>query len=184
MYNATSRKILLEIAHNSINYGIAYGKNMPLDATQYSIELQAIKGCFVTLFLKNDLRGCIGTLNAFQPLIFDVSENAYNAAFNDARFMPITNKQAKQLQIEISVLNPPEDIHFSSEANLLAQLRPQIDGLILTDKQYNSTLLPTMWRQFPDPFIFFSNLKTKAGLPTNYWSDTIRVQRYTAELIS
>ena len=184
MYNATSRKILLDTAHDAIYYAIAYGKNMPLDPTQYAIELQAIKGCFVTLYLKDDLRSCMGTLNAFQPLILDVNENAYNAAFNDPRFMPVTNKQAKQLQIEISVLNPQEDIHFSSEANLLAQLRPQIDGLILTDKQYKGTLLPTTWRQFPDPFIFFSHLKIKAGLPTNYWSDTIRVQRYTTELIS
>jgi AmmeMemoRadiSam system protein A len=184
LYNATEREILLQTAHAAINYGLEHQTNLVLDLTKYPAILLANRACFVTLHLANNLCGCIGSLQAHQPLIIDVAHNAFNAAFHDPRFAPLSKAKALQIKLDISVLSTPEPMQFDSEANLLAQLRPQIDGLILSDAGHRGTFLPTVWQQFPDPLIFFSHLKNKAGLPANYWSSTLKVQRYTTELIS
>ena len=68
---------------------------------------------------------------------------------------------------------------FSSEAELIAQLRPNIDGLILNDSAAWGTFLPSVWEQLPEPRDFLTQLKRKAGLPAHYWSDTLKVKRYT-----
>jgi AmmeMemoRadiSam system protein A len=138
----------------------------------------------VTLHLGKQLRGCIGSLQGYQPLIVDVAMNAFNAAFRDPRFLPMTESELPKISLDISVLSKSQPMHFSSEADLLSQLRPGIDGLIISDHGHRGTFLPSVWEQLPDPATFLSHLKTKAGLPTNYWSNTLTVQRYTTELIS
>ena len=80
-------------------------------------------------------------------------------------------------------ITQPEPIKFSSEQDLLHQLRPKIDGLILTDHGHRGTFLPSVWDQLPTPELFWSHLKLKAGLPPDHWSDTLQVARYTAESI-
>lgn len=184
LYNSEERQILLQTAHAAINYGLEYHTSLILDLKQYSAKLLANQACFVTLHLSSSLRGCIGSLQAYQPLIVDVASNSFNAAFHDRRFAPLSKAETSNIKLEISVLSTPETMHFDSEADLLSQLRPQIDGLILSDNGHRGTFLPTVWQQFPDPFTFFSHLKNKARLPANYWSKTLQVQRYTTELIS
>ena len=142
------------------------------------------RATFVTLNKFGELRGCIGHLEAIQPLIADVAENAFNAAFRDPRFQPVTASEFGDLEVHISVLSPPEPMVFTSEADLLRQIRPGIDGLILEDGAYRGTFLPSVWEQLPDPAQFLAHLKMKAGLPPNYWSDTLKVSRYTTESFS
>lgn len=183
-FQPAERKILLDTARASIQYGLSHHSQMPIQLTDYPAQLQQIRGCFVTLHLLGRLRGCIGTLQARQALIQDVAYNAFNAAFNDPRFHPLSAAEFASITLDISILSTAQPMHFSSEQDLLRQLRPGIDGLILTEQGHRGTFLPSVWEQLPDPEIFLAHLKNKAGLPTNYWSDTVRVENYTTELIS
>jgi uncharacterized protein len=144
-------------------------------------ELREERATFVTLTIGGRLRGCIGMLEACRPLAEDVAANAVSAAFEDPRFPPLTEKEFEKLEIHISVLSPPEELLFSSEEDVLSQIRPGIDGLILRDGHHRGTFLPSVWEELSEKEHFWAHLKLKAGLPTNYWSDTVQVFRYTTE---
>jgi AmmeMemoRadiSam system protein A len=146
-------------------------------------ELKEKRATFVTLTIDGDLRGCIGMLDACRPLAEDVAQNAVSAAFHDPRFPPLSRDEFDDLKISISVLSPPQEMTFSSEADLLEQIRPSVDGLILQEGFRKGTFLPSVWEELPEKEMFFEHLKLKAGLPAGYWSDTLCVSRYTAEYI-
>jgi AmmeMemoRadiSam system protein A len=135
------------------------------------------------LYVDEKLRGCIGTIEARKPLVEDVASNARGAAFRDTRFSALTWTEYERLDIHISVLSQPEPLQFSSEEELLAQLRPRVDGLIIEEGYHRGTFLPSVWEQLPTPHEFLQNLKHKAGLAPDYWSSRIRVRRYTTESI-
>jgi len=179
--NDEQRNLLLDIARDSILTGLREGHPLALDPREFEPALRAHRASFVTLNRNGQLRGCIGHLQAVQPLVKDVAENAFSAAFNDNRFPPLSKHEFPGLDIHISVLSPPEPMTFDSEADLLHQLRPGVDGLILEDGYYRGTFLPSVWEQLPTPELFLAHLKQKAGLPQNYWSDTLKVSRYTTE---
>jgi len=146
-------------------------------------ELMEERATFVTLTIDGNLRGCIGMLEACRPLAEDVAENVVSAAFHDPRFPPLSCDEFDNLKISISVLSPPEEMTFSAEVDLLSQIRPGVDGLILQEGFQKGTFLPSVWEELPETEMFFEHLKSKAGLPAGYWSDTLRVFRYTAEYI-
>ena len=178
------QKRLLQLAHDAIIYGVKHGIEMDIDPAAFGDSLIVKRATFVTLHLHHQLRGCIGTLAACQPLAKDVAHNAYAAAFLDPRFPPVTEDEANLIDIQISVLNPSEEMHFSSEQALLAQLRPNVDGLILSEGNLCGTFLPSVWESLKTPQDFLQHLKLKAGLPANYWSDTIKIKRYTTSSFS
>jgi AmmeMemoRadiSam system protein A len=155
-----------------------------LHRTYLSGTLLAIRSSFVTLKISNVLRGCIGTLEAVRPLVEDVSENAFAAAFRDPRFSPVTEAELHTLQIDISVLSSPQPMRFDSEADLIAQLRPGFDGLILEEGRRRGTFLPTVWESLPEPKEFLRQLKLKAGLHPNHWSQEMKAYRYYTEVIN
>lgn len=173
---------LLQLAGDSIKKGLC-GETCVIQAADYAEPLRVLRATFVTLHVDEKLRGCIGTLEARRTLVEDVVSNAYGAAFRDTRFPALTWPEYERLDIHISILSLPEPVPFSSEADLLAQLRPQVDGLIIEEGFYRGTFLPSVWEQLPDPREFLRHLKHKAGLPPDYWSSRIRVQRYTTESI-
>ena len=181
--NKDEKQLLLKLAHDAIAYGLKTHKLMPIDINKYPENLQKQGASFVTLQINKQLRGCIGSLEAHQPLIKDIVHNAYAAAFSDPRFPPLCEDEFSKLDIHISILNKPEPMQFTSEQDLINQLRPGIDGLILSDKGRRGTFLPSVWESLPDPVLFFTHLKLKAGLPHDYWSDTLTVQHYTVESI-
>ncbi len=171
---------LRNIARDSIEYGLTHHKPLPIDPTEYNPLLQSNAATFVTLQLHNQLRGCIGTLQAYQPLVKDVSQHAFDAAFKDPRFTSVNSEEAEQLEIHISILTPDEAIEFTSEEDLLSQLEPGIDGLIIEDGSHRATFLPSVWEQLPDRQQFLQHLKQKAGLSADHWSDSFKAQRYRA----
>jgi AmmeMemoRadiSam system protein A len=122
-------------------------------------------------------------LEAIRPLAHDIAENAYSAAFKDPRFPPLASHEFDDLEIHLSILTPASPILFSSEQNLLSQLQPGIDGLILEEGHRRGTFLPSVWESLPEPEQFLRHLKQKAGLLPNYWSPDIRMYRYRTELI-
>jgi hypothetical protein len=135
--------------------------------------------CFVTLTSRGQLRGCIGTLEAHRPLALDVRENAVAAAFHDPRFMPLTRAEFDDIRVEVSLLSPTEPMAVNDEASALAALRPHVDGVVFEYRHFRSTFLPQVWEQLPDPVEFLAYLKRKAGLPTDFWADSVRLSRYT-----
>lgn len=184
LFEQAERGIMLQTARDSITQGMTQHHPIKLDLSKYPIKLLEPGACFVTLHLGKQLRGCIGSLQAYQPLITDVALNAFNAAFNDPRFLPMTEAELYKISMDISVLSKPQPMSFSSEADLIRQLQPGVDGLIISDNGHRGTFLPSVWEQLPDPNTFLNHLKAKAGLPTNYWSNSLTIQRYTTELIS
>lgn len=180
---AADRGTLLDVARAAIADGV-HGRPATaanLDARAPALRLPA--ATFVTLKINAELRGCIGTLEAFQPLIVDAAENAYAAAFRDPRFPALTAGETDRVDVHISVLGAPEPITFDSESSLISQLRPGVDGLILSENGRRGTFLPAVWDSVPDPREFLGHLKLKLGLPRDYWSDSIAVYRYVTASI-
>ncbi|MCW8841592.1 MAG: AmmeMemoRadiSam system protein A, partial [Gammaproteobacteria bacterium] len=172
---------LLDIAEASIRYGLDYGRPLAPEMKGVATPLREPGASFVTLKSRGELRGCIGSLNARRPLAVDVAENAYAAAFSDLRFPPLREQELEGLGVHLSILGPAEPMRFSSEADLLQQLRPGVDGLVLEDGLRRGTFLPSVWEQLPRPELFLRHLKQKAGLPPDYWSETLQISRYTTE---
>jgi uncharacterized protein len=175
------QQLLLAIARDAIFQGLEKRRTNFPNVGKVPAELMEERATFVTLTIGGHLRGCIGMLEACRPLAEDVAANAVSAAFEDPRFPPLTEKEFEKLEIHISVLSPPEELLFSSEEDVLSQIRPGIDGLILRDGHHRGTFLPSVWEELSEKEHFWAHLKLKAGLPTNYWSDTVQVFRYTTE---
>ena len=175
------RATLLDVARRSIEHGLEWGRPLVVTPSEYHRDLKEVRASFVTLQIRGQLRGCIGHLEAVQPLIVDVAENAFAAAFRDPRFSPLTDVEWPEVEIHLSLLTRPEPMRFTDEADLIRQLRPGEDGLILQDGPNRGTFLPSVWETLPDPNQFLVHLKYKAGLAANHWSPGVEVYRYTAE---
>lgn len=174
------QRLLLQVARAAVAAAAEGRRYSPPDVDDAS--LQAEGAAFVTLTSHGRLRGCIGSLEARQPLINDVADNAIAAATRDPRFPPVAPAEVAGIHIEISVLTPPEEIHFTSQEDLLQQITPFEDGLVLQEGYQRGTFLPLVWEQLPDPYDFLRHLKQKAGLSQGYWSATLRVFRYHTQV--
>lgn len=175
---------LIKIAKDSIAYGLKHARALSINNKNYSPELQAQHASFVTLEIKQQLRGCIGILEATRPLVIDIAENAFAAAFKDPRFAPLSATEYALLEIHLSILGPAVAISFYSEEDLIRQLRPGIDGLIMQEGGRRGTFLPSVWESLTEPSDFLQHLKQKSGLSIDYWSDSLKVSRYECEYIS
>lgn len=173
---------LVEVARHSIAYGLSEGKPAVINLPDYTSHLVRTRACFVTLYLNGQLRGCIGSLEARRPLVGDVARNAFAAAFRDPRFKPLNTTEFDDVEIHIAVLSAAVELQFASETELLSQLEPGRDGLILEDQGRRGTFLPSVWENLQTPEQFWKELKRKAGLPCEHWSDTLRVYRYTTQV--
>jgi AmmeMemoRadiSam system protein B/AmmeMemoRadiSam system protein A len=171
---------LVRLARASIEHGLASGKPAAASAAGHPPALAAPGAVFVTLKRGGALRGCIGSPTAWRPLIEDVAENAFRAAFKDPRFPPLRREELAGLDLSVSLLTPPEPMTFKDEADFMAQLRAGIDGLIIEDQGRRALFLPSVWEQLPDKSAFMGHLKLKAGLPQNHWSPTFKASRFQA----
>lgn len=173
------KDLLLRVAADSIRHGLTDGAPLPVRVADYPVSLQPERATFVTLQKSGQLRGCIGMLEACRPLVADVAENAFAAAFEDPRFPPLAPLEMEGLDIHLSILSPPEPMSVRDEADLLRQLRPGVDGLIIEDGPRRATFLPSVWEELPEPAAFLRNLKRKAGFRPDHWSRSFRASRYT-----
>ena len=169
---------LFMLAKTTIKNGIEQG-SMVLPETELKQQkpFNDMAATFVTLHLQQQLRGCIGTLEATRSLYDDVTYNAYAAAFQDPRFNPVSALEMDELNLEISILSQPEVIiGCDSKSGLIEQLEPFKDGLIITDGMRRATFLPSVWNQIEDKQLFVDYLMRKAGILS--WSDSIQCSRY------
>lgn len=178
------RTSLLGVARRSIESGLRHGCALEVEPAHHSEPLQQLRTTFVTLGIEGRLRGCVGTLEASLPLVTSAANHAFSAAFTDPRFPRLSDEELHRLNIRLSVLSLPEPLVFVSEDEVLDQLRPGIDGLILRLGEIRATFLPAVWDSLPDPYIFLSQLKYKAGLPLDFWAEAMVIERYTAESFS
>jgi MEMO1 family protein len=139
---------------------------------------------FVTLRRRGELRGCVGSAVARRALAADVVDNAFRAAFEDPRFPPLRLGELEGLELSVAVLTPPEPMRFRDEADLLGQLRPHVDGLIIEDGGRRALFLPAVWDMLPKPRQFLGQLRLKAGMAADHWSAAFRASRFTAEEIA
>lgn len=136
---------------------------------------------FVTLTQHGELRGCIGSLEAWRPLEQDVRANAKAAAFRDPRFAPLRLGELAGTRVEVSLLTPAAPLSFTGEDDAVAQLRPQVDGVILECGRHRGTFLPQVWESLPEPRLFMAHLKQKAGLSPDFWSPDVKLFRYEVQ---
>lgn len=176
--NADERERLLSIARQSIKQGLVNGETLNLDLSLFSGTLVDPLGVFVTLTQAGELRGCIGSLKASEPLVQSVASSAFNAAFRDRRFPVLSAGELNHTEIEISILSELQSMSVENREELLKQLRPGIDGLLFEDGAYRSTFLPQVWEKLSNQKDFLQQLMKKAGLPSDYWSENIHFSRY------
>ncbi len=190
LLSGDERQTLRDVARRAIVHFHEHRQSLAINPSDYSPKLQLIRATFVTIHVHDALHGCIGTLEAKHPLVVDVAQHAQAAAFEDPRFEPMTRQDIAAMSLHISILSPASEMHFADEADLLRQLRPGRDGVILrvADPQFGNrraTFLPQVWEALPRPDarLFMAHLKAKAGLPEEYWSPHVRVHRYTTESV-
>ncbi len=183
MLSESERHILLKIAHEAITATADHQPLPRVDLHALPPALREERTCFVTLTLHGQLRGCIGGLEAREPLALDVQEHAIGAATYDPRFDPVSSEEAKRLHIEISVLTAPEPIIYQSSDELLKTLRPNVDGVMLKQGIRRATFLPQVWEKIPDPQMFLEMLSEKMGARFDAWrSPSTEAFRYEVEM--
>jgi AmmeMemoRadiSam system protein A len=175
---------LLRVAMAAIDHGLAQGKPPVITARDYPDALQLPGASFVTLMSGGRLRGCVGSAEARRPLVEDVASNAYAAAFRDGRFPGLTAAERAAVHLAVSVLSPLEPMDFTDEGDLLNQLRPAQDGLVIADADARALFLPQVWSELKDPRTFLAQLKSKAGLSSDHWSPGMKAWRFVVETIS
>lgn len=161
---AAQRETLLGVARDAVRHGLAAGVPLAVTAAAFEEALQSRRASFVTLELGGRLRGCIGALEARLPLVEDVALHAFGAAFQDPRFPPVSAAEVDRLDYHVSVLTPNEPMDIRDEADLLSQLRPGLDGLVIEQGGHRATFLPSVWDSLPDARDFLAHLKAKAGI--------------------
>lgn len=181
MLQKNDQLLLVKLAAESVKHGLISGSSIPVDTQKFSSDLQKLGASFVTLNINKQLRGCIGCLQAYRPLVEDVVENAFAAAFSDPRFPAVTEAEYPVLQYHISILGDAKAMNVSSEQDLIQQLQPGVDGLIIEDGTHRATFLPSVWEQLEKPEDFVRHLKQKAGLSADHWSSSFIAKRYSVE---
>jgi len=179
-------KLMLKLAREAIADQL--GRELSgsaVDQDQLKNDIfKAQRATFVTLSLEGQLRGCIGSLTAAEPVAINVKKNAVNAAFHDPRFSPLSAEEFDRVSIDVSILSEPVPLVYSDADDLLAKLRPAVDGVIIRKGAASATFLPQVWEQLPAPQDFLGHLCLKAGLSSKDWRGgdlevlTYRVQHF------
>ncbi len=177
------RSLLLSTAGRALAHAVAHGGHAPKLTVNGPLPLtmSAMRATFVTLEKNQRLRGCIGSLQPQRPLLPDVVANTIKAGFSDPRFPTLLADELGDLDLSVSILSHPRVIEVDSEPALIAALSPDRDGLIIADQGRSALFLPQVWAQIPDPRIFLTALRQKAGMKADHWSPTFRAQRFTVE---
>ena len=176
------KNYLLKLARNAISLAVKGQSQPKIDLAVLSESLKTNGAAFVTLTKNKQLRGCIGALEAYQPLVIDVREHAVAAALEDYRFPPVTSAEMDSILIEISRLTQPQPLEYTDSGSLIQLLRPGIDGVILIDGMRRATFLPQVWEQLPNPEDFLGHLCHKMGVNPDTWrTKHLAVSTYQVE---
>lgn len=176
------KQTLLRLAREAMEYAVKGKVLPPLDLKSLTPLLREDGASFVTLTVDDNLRGCIGALEAYQPLAEDVREHAVAAALQDPRFPPVGDAELNRIRLEVSRLTAPHPLEYSTSEDLLKKLHPHVDGVILKDGFRRATFLPQVWEKIPNPAEFLSHLCQKMGARPNLWREAkVQVHVYQVE---
>ena len=172
-FSPDERTLLLRLAHASILSALE-GREISLEPP--TEHLSEPRGAFSSLYLRGELRGCVGYVLPVSPVYRAVADTARAAAFEDSRFSPVTLPEARELEIELSILSPPRPI--SAEAVEIGR-----HGLLITMAGRRGLLLPQVpvehhW----DAVAFLEQTCRKAGLPRDAWQKGAAIEAFTAEV--
>jgi AmmeMemoRadiSam system protein A len=174
--------MLLRLARQGLQAAVRGEAAPPLAAAARTPALERPGCSFVTLTEDGQLRGCIGGLQADEPLWRDVQRHAGQAALSDYRFIPVQPAELPQIEIEVSVLSAPAPLDYAAPDELLRQLRPHVDGVVLRQGLSRATFLPQVWESVPEPEQFLAMLCEKLGLPPDAWRrQHLAVETYQVE---
>ena len=182
-------KVLLTLARQTIalklGLPVAGEEQKKLEEQMREKAFQQKRGTFVTLHKYGQLRGCIGSIAPVESIASGIRRNAVNAAFDDPRFQPLQGKEFSDLEIEVSILTDPKPLAYKDGKELLAKLRPGVDGVILRQGPASATFLPQVWEQLPGTEEFLGHLCRKAGLAPDAWqSGRLEVLTYQVQYFS
>lgn len=185
-FSKVQKEFMVKIAREAIEDGIMHTKKeTPPRCPERLLENGA---CFVSLHMKDNLRGCIGSLEAHEPLIKNIIRNAKNAAFHDPRFMALQKDEMEDVNIEISILTKPEKMDYIGGRDLIRKLKAPEHGVILSKGGRSATFLPVVWEHFKegknyDKIGFLTELCMKAGLNPDDWEKGCDIEIYQAILV-
>jgi AmmeMemoRadiSam system protein A len=177
-FTREQRQALLGIARAAIASGLAGDllPNSPPTSESSWPGLSEPRGVFTTLYLADQLRGCVGYALPICPLFRAVAETARAAAFEDSRFRPVTPDEARELQFSLSVLSPLFPIAAS-------EVEVGRHGLVISDAQRRGLLLPQVAVEHNwDRETFLAQTCHKAGLPLDAWRNSAAIEAFTAEV--
>ncbi len=180
MLSQTDGKILLKAARAAIE---AHLNKKEFKPPKELAKFKEPAGVFVTLHKGEQLCGCIGLPWPTKPLSEGLPDAAVQAC-HDNRFTPLIPDELPEVTIEVSVLSQPEELKVSGPDELLKELKPNVDGLIIRKGSRGSLFLPQVWEQIPDPTEFLCRLCSKAGLPADSWTKGCQFWRFQVQIFS
>jgi len=167
--NDAEKQVLLQVARQALENAANRSPLLPLNLEDYPLRLREDCATFVTLTVGGELRGCIGALEAYQPLVQDVCEHAAAAALEDYRFYPVRPEEVDAIKIEISCLTDPQPLHYEHPEDLPGLLQAGVDGVVLRDGHSKATFLPQVWERVSTPQDFLNHLCQKMGAEKSLW---------------
>jgi AmmeMemoRadiSam system protein A len=173
--------LLLDIAERAIVAGLHDVRPIVPAPHELPDSLRRPAGAFVTLNVRGELNGCIGSIEPDEPLGVAVARHAWSAAFTDPRLPALRRADYDHLDIEVSILSPLAPIPASTRGDLLERLQPRVDGLLIAAGSRRAVFLPSVWEQLPSAATFLDHLFRKAGLPLDWWPDDLRAFTFTAD---
>jgi len=172
-YSAEERRILLKLAHDSIESALEH-REISLEPP--SPHLAEPRGAFTTIYVRGQLHGCVGYVFPVYALYRTVAETARSAAFEDTRFWPITAEEISALEVSLSILSPlqaiqPESVEIGRH------------GLLISQHGHRGLLLPQVPAEHAwDRVTFLEQTCRKAGLPMDAWQKGAKLEAFTAEV--
>jgi uncharacterized protein len=171
-----------EIALAVIRKKLKDGTELPIGKKDVPAEFHRDGACFVTVFVNSQLRGCIGSPEAYEPLYKNIVRNAVASITDDYRFQTVTYADIQNITVEVSILTPLTQYIPQSVDTLLAKLTEEKPGLVLEKDRHRALFLPQVWKSLPDPEDFLTQLCLKAGLsPTEWKAEGMRYWTFTLE---
>ena len=172
-FSQDERTLLLRLAHDAIVSALER-REIPLDPP--TDHLAEPRGAFTSLYLRGELRGCVGYVLPVSPVYRAVADTARAAAFEDTRFHPVTLPEARELEVELSILSPP--LPIAAEAVEIGR-----HGLLISMAGHRGLLLPQVPTEHHwDRITFLEQTCRKAGLPLDAWKNGATIEAFTAEI--
>lgn len=172
------QRILLKLARNTIEMWVREQSKPPLPAAKGILGEKC--GAFVTIHKKGQLRGCIGNMIGYGPLVETIQEMAIASSTGDPRFHPVRPEELNDIDIEISVLSPLREIKDINEIEVGKH------GILMSRGMFHGVLLPQVATEYNwDRTTFLQHTCMKAGLSENAWQDPkTKIEIFSAQVFS